>query len=323
MGGGSSRIKRDVRAYPLPSLSPEEIKQVRLVSSLSRQQTSRGAKEGCAEATTRPNTQYVRPCTMYSQATTRPNTENVLAANFGGEQTSRPMSGASASTLQIETIEHFPKPPPGVILEDDDVISATTQRSASVHDHGSFPASRGMTPFSAEVVDDMRSGSHGSRPGTHSFSRSLGPMEGEGEEVMHFSDEEDQDLRKLPRISSMSTIPQGSGKPPLYPPPADMPRVLIDQLFTRWSGFGQRQVELTIVSARHLPKMDLMGSINSYCEIEWSCPKAYPSSQGAKVSGSPPGLQSKKAIDVDAKAATLKVCEYMSVVRCVSARIQK
>jgi len=260
---------------------------------------------------------------MYSQATTRPNTENVLAANFGGEQTSRPPSGASASTLQIGTIEHFPKPPPGVILEDDDVISATTQRSASVHDHGSFPASRGMTPSSAEVVDDMRPGTHGSRPGTHGFSRSLAvPMEGEGEgeEVMHFSDEEDQDLRKLPRISSMSTIPQGSGTPPIYPPPeADRPRVLIDQLFTKWSGFGQRQVELTIVSARHLPKMDLMGSINAYCEIEWSCPKTSSSSQGAKISGSPPGLQSKKAIEVDTKAATLKVCEYMSVVRCVSA----
>jgi chemotaxis protein histidine kinase CheA len=32
---------------------------------------------------------------------------------------------------------------------------------------------------------------------------------------------------------------------------------------------GARQVELTIKCARHLPKMDLMGTCDAFCEIEW------------------------------------------------------
>jgi hypothetical protein len=30
-----------------------------------------------------------------------------------------------------------------------------------------------------------------------------------------------------------------------------------------------REVEVTIQSARHLPKMDFMGSCDAFCEIEW------------------------------------------------------
>ena len=176
----------------------------------------RPTTQACSQASTRPNTQS-RPCTQaaklgragathlqrpdteYSQATTRPNTEcrpptqsgnpevKVLAFNFGVERNTPPVSDRSAldgERMPLETIVHFPPPPDGGAITEEDGRSSATYDSASVYDAGSVPPSRGRTPGGLSRT----SASH-SRPGTRGLETAMGVTQ-EGDEFLVFPDED-------------------------------------------------------------------------------------------------------------------------------------
>ena len=175
----------------------------------------RPTTQACSEATTRPNTQY-RPGTHATKLSTeyRPPSQRstqsderevqVLALDFGVEPASLPMSHRSGSDASgacaraadqhIETIQHFPPPPHGLI--EDDGKSSTTYASASVQDPGSLPPSRGMTPMTTSIMSPPPSRPHTgfvetSRPGTRGVDTSLAaPLESEEMQMMVIPDEE-------------------------------------------------------------------------------------------------------------------------------------
>ena len=184
----------------------------------------RPTTHACSQASTRPSTQS-RPCTQaaktaragtgrghgaqrpdteYSQAATRPSTEwcppaksgnpevQVLAFNFGAERTTPPVSDRSTpdgAKMPLETVLHFPPPPDGGAITEEDGRSSTTYDSASVHDTGSVPPSRGRTPGG----HSRTSASH-SRPGTRGLDAAMVVTQ-EGDEFMVFPDEEGPELQ--------------------------------------------------------------------------------------------------------------------------------
>ena len=213
MGSGMSRSKA-TRACPPPPPKPATA-QADVVSARPKT-VLRPTTQACSQASTRPNTQS-RPCTQaaklgragathlqrpdteYSQATTRPNTEcrpptksgnpevKVLAFNFGVERNTPPVSDRSfqdSERMPLETIVHFPPPPDGGAITEEDGRSSATYDSASVYDAGSVPPSRGRTPGGLSRT----SASH-SRPGTRGLETAMGVTQ-EGDEFLVFPDED-------------------------------------------------------------------------------------------------------------------------------------
>lgn len=110
----------------------------------------------------------------------------MLAFNFGVERNTPPVSDRSAQgeKMPLETVVHFPPPPDGGAITEEDGRSSTTYDSASVYDAGSVPQSRGRTPGGLSRT----SASH-SRPGTRGLETAMGVTQ-EGDEFQVFPDED-------------------------------------------------------------------------------------------------------------------------------------